>query len=229
MIGLLAHAARGAGAALEHLGWTVAVSSVAMTVWAGPAVSQQVPSARDTPAASKKVATPAASSGYYVEFRAARIGTYGHSYVVYGRLNARGEPADFHYTDRHPVGNYGLMALGHVLPVPANTTWNPEVLQLPVSSSYRHRLTAGQYHNLVRAVRLAQAEKAPTWNAIANNCNHYAAMLARAAGLKAPENLQLSYDFVPTMRDLNTHNSSNAARPGRSATPVHPSSTAPRI
>jgi hypothetical protein len=227
MIGFLVHIAREAEAAWRQLGRAIAIGVLAVTVCTGPAFSQQGPPTGDTGAAATKVATPA-SSGYYIEFRAARIGTYGHSYVVYGRLNARGEPADFHYTDRHPVGNYGLMALGHVLPVPANTTWNPEVLQLPVSSSYRHRLTAGQYQNLVRAVRLAQAEKAPTWNAIANNCNHYAAVLARAAGLKAPANLQLSYDFVPTLRDMNTHSASDTARTRRNAAPLRSSSSAPR-
>lgn len=206
-----------------RLGRPIAAGLLAMIIVSAPACAQ--PAAGDAPPASAKVAAPAASSGgYYIEFRAARIGTYGHSYVVYGRLNARGEPADFHYTDRHPVGNYGLMALGHVLPVPANTKWDPEVLTLPISSTYRHRLTAVQYQNLLRAVRTAQAEKSPTWNALANNCNHYVAGLARAAGLKAPINLQLSYDFVPTMRELNAQG--DGAR--RSATPTRPSSAAPR-
>jgi hypothetical protein len=163
--------------------------------------------AAQEPGAPAKPAT-APSAGHYIEFRAASIGTYGHSYVVYGRLNARGEPADTHYTDRHPVGNYGLMAIGHVLPVPANTRWNPEVLKLPISSSYRHKLTAAQYQNLLREIRVAQAEKSPTWQAIANNCNHYAARLARAAGLKAPDDLQLSYGFVPSLRALNARSAS---------------------
>lgn len=207
-----------------RLGRLIAAGILATMVAMAPACAQQS-SNGDAPAASAKTAAPAASGGsYYIEIRAARIGTYGHSYVVYGRLNARGEPADFHYTDRHPVGNYGLMALGHVLPVPANTKWDPEVLTLPISSTYRQRLTAGQYQNLLRAVRAAQAETSPTWNALANNCNHYAAALARAAGLKAPTNLQLSYDFVPTMRELNEQ--SGAAR--RSATPARPSTTTPR-
>ena len=173
---------------------------------------------------SPPAAAASAAQGYYIEFRAARIGTYGHSYAVYGRLNARGEPADFHYTDRHPMGNYALMAIGHVLPVPANTTWDPEVLQLPISSSYRQRLTAAQYQKLVRAVHAAEAEKAPTWNAISNNCNHYIARLARAAGLKAPDNLQLSYDFVPSMRELNgqpaSGNRTAASAPRSHARPV---------
>lgn len=183
---------------------------IGLATVAGPAFPQQTPNIAP-------VTTHAA--GYYIEFRAARIGTYGHTYVVYGKLNARGEPADFHYTDRHPVGNYGLMAIGHVLPVPANTKWDPEVLQLPISSSYRHRLSLSQYQNLLQAIRRAQAEKAPTWNAIGNNCNHYAAGLARAAGLKAPDNLQLSYDFVPTLRAMNP---AHAAIPARVKQPKSP-------
>ena len=70
-------------------------------------------------------------ASYYIEFRVARIGAYGHSYVAYGRLNANGQPAEHRYADLHPTGNYALIAIGHVLPVPANTKWDPEVLTLP--------------------------------------------------------------------------------------------------
>jgi hypothetical protein len=176
----------------------IVLSGAILIAYGGCAAAQETGS----PPGSHK-ATSAAARSHYIEFRAARIGTYGHSYVVYGRLNVRGEPADFHYTDRHPMGNYAVMAIGHVLPVPANTKWDPEVLALPVSSSYRHSLTAAQYQKLLHTVRAAEAEKAPTWNALSNNCNHYAARLARAAGLKAPDDLQLSYGFVPTLRELN--------------------------
>ncbi len=192
---------------------------------AGLAVAPAYP--QEAAASPAAVAAKPASSGYYIEVRAARIGAYGHSYVVYGRLNSRGEPTDFHYTDRHPMGNYAVMALGHVLPVPANTAWDPDVLKLPVSSSYRHRLSAAQYQNLLRAVRQAQADKSPTWNALTNNCNHYAARLLRAAGLRAPEDLQLSYGFVPSLRDLNTRPAALPARGGRAAAPKGAAATPP--
>jgi hypothetical protein len=140
---------------------------------------------------------------FYVEFRVATIGAYGHSYVAYGTLNSRGEPAQTHYADLHPTGNYALMALGHVLPVPANTEWNPEVLALPVASSYRKNLSAAEYQKLIAAVSRAKANKQPVWHAIANNCNHFVAELARAIGLRAPSDLHLSYSFVPALRALN--------------------------
>lgn len=157
-----------------------------------------------TPAPSGKPRSDAAASGsYYIEFRAAQIGTYGHSYVVYGRLGPSGQPADRHYTDLHPMGNYAIMAIGHLLPVPANTAWDPEVLKLPISSSFRRRLSAAEYQKLLAAVRRAQANKQPYWNAISNNCNHYVATLAQAIGMRTPSDLEFSYSFIPSLRDLN--------------------------
>ena len=103
-----------------------------------------------------------ATDRYYIDFRVAQIGAYGHSYVAYGRLNTRGKPADAHYADLHPMGNYFIMAMGHVLPVPANTVWDPDVLKLPVASSYMRPLNAAQYARLQVALREAQAESSPT-------------------------------------------------------------------
>ena len=166
------------------------------------AAPQEAPVRAASPAADNK--TPAAQRyGYYVEFRVAEIGTYGHSYAVYGRLNARGQPADSHYADLHPMGNYAIMMLGHVLPVPANTEWDPDVLKLPVASSYRRNLSAADYQKLLRAVQRARANANPTWNAVTNNCNHFIAELATAIGLRAPNDFQVSYSFVPALRQLN--------------------------
>src|SRR5262245_39385823 len=76
-------------------------------------------SAINTPAPPR--AGPTGSKSHYVEFRVAEIGTYGHSYAAFGRLKPNGQPASASYADLHPVGNYALMAIGHVVPVPANT------------------------------------------------------------------------------------------------------------
>jgi hypothetical protein len=148
-------------------------------------------------------ATTSATGAYYIEFRVAQIGAYGHSYVAYGRLNGRGQPAEAHYADLHPMGNYAIMAIGHILPVPANTVWDPDVLKLPVSSSYRRKLSAAEYQKLLAAVRVAKANKQPYWNAISNNCNHFVAGLAQAIGMRTPSDLVVSYAFVPALRDLN--------------------------
>ncbi|MGZ3410866.1 MAG: hypothetical protein ACXWKC_17105 [Xanthobacteraceae bacterium] len=163
-------------------------------------------------------AAPAAAS-YYIEFRAAQIGAYGHSYAMYGRLSGNGQPADRHYTDLHPMGNYAIMALGHLLPVPANTTWDPDVLKLPVSSSFRRKLNAAEYQKLLATIQRAQANKQPYWNALSNNCNHYIATLAQAIGMRTPSDLELSYSFVPSLRDLNPQTQTAKPEP-RQKTPT---------
>lgn len=177
----------------------------------GSVAAAQAQNVRASPTAGAAELAPAAlaaapkqSTGrYYIEFRVAEIGTYGHSYVAYGRLNERGKPTDAHYADLHPMGNYLVMAVGHVLPVPANTEWDPDVLKLPVASSYFRALNAAEYAKLQTGLRKARADKQPYWNALTNNCNHFVAELARAIGLRAPTDLQVSYAFVPSLRELN--------------------------
>jgi hypothetical protein len=160
---------------------------------------QPVP-AGDPPAAAPSAPAPkpvATASGYYIEFRAGSIGTYGHSYVVYGANG--GKP---NYADLHPMGGYAGMAAGHVVPVPANAVWNPDVLKLPISSRYRVALTGDQYRKLLVAVKQVKASS-PVWNAVLNNCNHFIGQLAMAVGLKVPTSFQIATSFVPALKQLN--------------------------
>ena len=153
--------------------------------------------------AQAAAAHPEAAGGYYIEFRTASIPAYGHSYIAYGRLNGKGQPAGTQYADLHPTGNYALMALGHLVPVPANTQWDPAVLKLPVSSSYRRTLSATQYRNLLAAIHKFRANKQPYWNAVTYNCNTFVGEMAEAVGLKAPSALLPSFAYIPALRDLN--------------------------
>jgi hypothetical protein len=195
----------------------VVLSSVLLTPIVLAQTAKVPPSsmARVELGAAATSAAPNRSPGrYYIDFRVAQVGTYGHSYVAYGRLNERGKPADAHYADLHPVGNYLTMAFGHVLPVPANTEWDPDVLKLPVASSYFRTLTAAEYAKLQAAVRKARADRQPYWNAFTNNCNHFVAELARAIGLQAPTDLQISYMFVPALREMNGGSSQASGQAG---------------
>jgi hypothetical protein len=203
---------------MERLAKTFTAAACALGacfLWA-PLATAQIQGSQTTSAivsaraAEAKPAPAALPTGYYIDFRAAQIGTYGHSYVAYGRLNGRGQPADAHYADLHPMGNYAIMMLGHVLPVPANTEWDPDVLKLPVASSYRRNLNAAEYRKLLAALQRARANKQRTWNAVSNNCNHFVAELAKAVGLRTPHDFQLSYSFVPALRDLNEPGGSSA-------------------
>lgn len=162
--------------------------------------------------AAQPAAQPAAPTGggAYIEFRVGQIGTYGHSYAVYGTVG--GKP---NYADLHPMGGYAVMALGHLLPVPANTQWDPGVLALPVMSRYRKTLTGEQYRKLLAAVQSAKANKAPYWNAMTNNCNHFIGQLAAAIGLRVPGEFQVSYSFVPALKALNEGGRETPTRAGQ--------------
>jgi len=193
-------------------------------LWAPVATAQtqdsQMAPANATARGTEAKPTAASPIGYYIEFRVAQIGTYGHSYVAYGRLNGRGQPADSHYADLHPMGNYAVMMIGHILPVPANTEWDPDVLKLPIASSYRRNLNAAEYRKLLAALQRARANNRRTWNAVSNNCNHFVAELAKAVGLRAPSDFQLSYSFVPALRELNELGSSSAKASRANRTPA---------
>jgi hypothetical protein len=174
------------------------------------AQAEKQPSPSAATAGGERRSATRSTDRYYIDFRVAQIGAYGHSYVAYGRLNAQGKLADAHYADLHPMGNYFIMAMGHVLPVPANTVWDPDVLKLPVASSYMHPLNAAQYAKLQVALGEA-ARKQPYWNAITNNCNHFIGQLAQAVGLRVPADFQLSYMFVPSLRRMNEHSEGAAS------------------
>jgi hypothetical protein len=165
-----------------------------------PAWSRSAPAQEATEAAqpAAPVAKPAnGGGGYFIEFRVGQIGTYGHSYAVYGVQGGKQS-----YADLHPMGGYAGMAVGHVLPVPANTQWDPGVLKLPVTARYRKALNGDQYRRLLAAVQVAKSS-GRYWNAVTHNCNHFIGQLAQSVGLKVPGQFQVSYSFVPALKELN--------------------------
>src|SRR5579863_6602833 len=99
-------------------------------------------------AAGQTKATQAKEFPYYVEFRVADDGVYGHSYIAYGRVNAAGEPATATYADIHPTGSIPSMVLGHLIPMAAATTPEKETLGFKIASRFRRLLTAAEYHRL---------------------------------------------------------------------------------
>jgi hypothetical protein len=58
---------------------------------------------------------------YFIEFRSRMALSYGHAYVVYGRLDANGRMIDPHVGAIHPASNSVVpYMLGHLIPVPAD-------------------------------------------------------------------------------------------------------------
>jgi hypothetical protein len=189
-----------------------------MLTAASAQTSNSEQAAASLPAAKPVKPAAKSSDGYFIEFRAARIGIYGHSYVAYGRLDRFGNPDTTTYADRHPMGNYAIMALGHFVPVPANTEWDPEVLDLPIAHKYRVKLNDSQYNNLLAAVKRANANTS-YWNAVTSNCNHYVGQLAEAVGLRVPGAFHMSMGFIPDLQEMNEAAAPPMADSTRSARP----------
>jgi hypothetical protein len=145
---------------------------------------------------------PSASASYFVEFRAADMGVYGHSYLAYGRLSANGKPASVQYADFHPDGGNVGLAVGHVVPVAAGMTPDSSVLKLPLNASWRLPITATQYRSLTAAISAARANP-KVWSALAYNCNSFVGDMAEVIGLKAPSSLLFSNAYIPALRTLN--------------------------
>jgi hypothetical protein len=139
---------------------------------------------------------------FFVEFRVAQNGVYGHSYLAYGRLNGSGWPATVEYADIHPVGGFTNMVLGHFIPIPAETQPEEETLQRSVTSAYRRTLSAHEYEKLTAAVARAHTD-CRWWNVFAYNCNDFVADVARAIGLRTPRTITRPYEFIPALRELN--------------------------
>ena len=144
----------------------------------------------------------AAGHSYYVEFRAAENGVYGHSYLAHGRLDRLGRPATAHYADVHPTGELPSAVLGHFLPMNATTQPDPETLRLPVVSRYRLALNTQQYQHLIMAIARTRAA-VQGWSILGYNCNDFIADVARSMGLRAPNPLTRPYHFIPELRRMN--------------------------
>jgi hypothetical protein len=141
---------------------------------------------------------------YYVEFRVAVDGVYGHSYIAYGRLNAFGQAATTTYADIHPTGSIPSMVLGHLIPMEAATTPEKKTLGFKVASRFRRPLTASEYHRLNSVIARIRAAR-HAWSVLAYNCNDFVADVARGIGMQAPTTLVPCYDFIPKLQAMNEH------------------------
>ena len=139
---------------------------------------------------------------YYVEFRVAVDGVYGHSYIAYGRLDRLGQPASATYADIHPTGDFLGMVLGHFFSMKAATIPEKDTRGYKIASRFRRSLTAAEYRRLksvlvrIRAVR-------HSWSVLAYNCNDFVAEVARGMGMQTPTTLWLPYDFIPRLQVIN--------------------------
>lgn len=150
---------------------------------------------------------------YFIEFRSRFALSYGHTFAVYGRQNARGGIISSEVAGLHPAGDDPTpWLIGHVIPVPSETgASDGDRDEKYVSARYRVMLSEPEYRKVTAYIKDLQANS-PAWHAIAYNCNAFVADIARSMGLKTPSSTLLyPADFINELRTLNTGEGKQAA------------------
>jgi hypothetical protein len=147
----------------------------------------------------------ASAAGYFVDFRSRPAYLFGHSFIVYGRLDNRGKPVETHLAGIYPIdGQAGLIMGSAVFPVRASVRAVHGDYQERPSNIYRRRLTSAQYTKLLRVVGgLRRSER--EWNLLFKNCNDFAIEVAKGMGMTTPPSWLPPYYFVAGLRALNRH------------------------
>jgi hypothetical protein len=142
---------------------------------------------------------------YFVEFRSRTAVSYGHTFVLYGRLGEGNRFASYRIAGLHPKGDDPNTYLqGMMVPVPSETgpSWGDEDEQY-LTARFCVTLTEAEYRKVEAEIRKLQATKT-TWHAPTYNCNAFAADIARAANLDPPNpNMYLPEAFIKRMAELN--------------------------
>jgi hypothetical protein len=150
-------------------------------------------------------AARAAGKPYFVEFRSRTAVSYGHTFVLHGRLGDGHRFASYQIAGLHPKGDDPNVYLqGMMVPVESETgpSWGDEDEQY-MTARFCVTLTEAEYRKTLAYIRHLQATK-KTWHATTYNCNAFAADIARHIGLDSPNpNMYLPESFIKRMADLN--------------------------
>jgi hypothetical protein len=155
---------------------------------------------------------------YYIEFRSRYALSYGHTFTMRGRLNARGEIATREVAGLHPKGDGPeLWTVGHVVFVPAETGPSDGDLEDEyMSARYRIELSEAEYNRIDAHIREKQ-KNSPLWHAALYNCNKWTGEIAEFMGLKTPFHWLPPQEFINGIRDLNSGQREASAPAARSA------------
>lgn len=142
---------------------------------------------------------------HFIEFRSRYALSYGHSYVVFGRLDKAGNYINPQVAGLHPKSeDEGPYVLGHFLPVPAETGWSDGDLEEEYrSASWRVMLSEPEYNKVVADIRKLQA-RSTTWHASLRNCNAFVGDIARSMGYQVPPIWLRPQQFITQLRQKST-------------------------
>jgi hypothetical protein len=163
-------------------------------------------------ATTKKVYARSIPHVYFVEFRARNAASYGHMYVLYGRVNAHQEIVESHIAGFFPAGDTRDCAncsvfnwtIGHLIFVPSELgASDGDLEEKYVLARYRVWVTKAEYDKVVAYIKDQEAHK-PLWNALWKNCVDFGRDVAEFMNLKVPLFIWIEpKDFITALREAN--------------------------
>lgn len=151
---------------------------------------------------------PRPDATHYIEFRARDAQTYGHTYVMFGELDAAGQVVTKEIAGLHPASESPVpYTLGHFVPVAAETgPARGDGDDQYLLERYRLTVSKERYEEVAAIIRELQASS-PVWHAVLYNCNAFVGDIATRMGLRAPAgSVQLPQDYINELRRLNAGN-----------------------
>ncbi|MCQ0989419.1 hypothetical protein [Jiella marina] len=152
---------------------------------------------------------------YFISFRARNALSYGHSFVVFGKLDANGRvpydangvliPSMTEVAGLHPASTSNVpYTIGHVLPVPSETgPSDGDTERAYMTAEWTVPLTASQYQDVVAHIRDLQGSS-PLWHAVAYNCSSFVGDIAKHMGYRVPNHMLFPQTYVEELKAMNT-------------------------
>jgi hypothetical protein len=141
---------------------------------------------------------------YFVEFRSRGAQSFGHTFVLFGKLGEGNRFASYKIAGLHPKGDSANYTMGLWIPVPAETgPSDGDADEQFMTARYCVALTEAEYNRLVPYIKSLQAEHT-TWHGTTYNCNSFGMDVAKFIGLDTPNpNANLPKDLIEKLADLN--------------------------
>ncbi len=149
-----------------------------------------------------------AGKRYYVEFRSRSALSYGHTFLVHGKLNANGQIGQVtknQVAGLHPATESSVpWMIGHLVPVVSETgASDGDTEDEYTTAAYKILLTEQEYARVSAYIREHQ-KNSPLWHAVLYNCNAWVGDVAVFMGLKKPGNtLQYPEEYISELAKMN--------------------------
>jgi hypothetical protein len=157
------------------------------------------------PVNSKACSHPAGKP-YFVEFRARNAASWGHTFVLYGKLGSGTHYASYKVAGLHPAGDSTQYTIGIWMPVKAETgASDGDIDEQFLAAKYCVPLSEAEYNKLVPYIKKLQSEH-KTWHGAGYNCNSFGMDIAKFVGLDAPNpNMHVPQELIKLLKTSNEH------------------------